>query len=103
MSAKSKREGRARQLATQNQTAPITGPFASGMPPQLLAAFAEQRSYSGPIPPPEMLKEYDAIVPGSAGRILDTFHNQSHHRIELENKVINSDISRSNWGLATGF
>ena len=60
-------------------------------------------SYSGPIPPPALLREYDEIVPGSASRILDAWEKQSDHRMWLEKKVLRSDIWRSWIGLGAGF
>ena len=50
----------------------------------LVAAHQEiQQSYQfqGPIPPPSMLKEYEQVVPGCAGRIVGMAEeNQSHYR-----------------------
>ena len=66
----------------------------------------QQRStkfFSGPLPSPEVLKEFNAIVPGSAERIIKMAENQSIHRRELEQKVIDSDIKRSKWGQILGF
>ncbi len=40
-------------------------------------------SYSGPIPPPAMLEEYNRIVPGSADRILRMAEDQTTHRHAL--------------------
>ncbi len=59
--------------------------------------------YSGPLPPPEVLKRFDEIVPGSAERIITMAEEQSIHRKNLEKQVIYSDISRSKWGQILGF
>ncbi len=59
--------------------------------------------FSGPLPHPEILEKFNEIVPGSAERILKMAEDQSHHRRELERKVITSDISRSKWGQILGF
>lgn len=60
----------------------------------------------GPLPPADMLAEYDRVVPGLAERIirmaerpLEMGEAQMHHRQQLENKVIRSDILRSWAGL----
>lgn len=63
----------------------------------------QQSSFSGPLPPPEILKKFDEIVPGSAERIIKMAEGQFIHRTELERKVIESDIARSKWGQALGF
>lgn len=58
---------------------------------------------SGPLPPPEILKRFDEIVPGAAERIIKMAEEQSLHRKDLEKKVIESDIARSKWGQILGF
>ena len=60
-------------------------------------------SFAGPIPPPDLLKAYNEIVPDGANRILMMAEQQSSHRIKLESTVITGDNKRANWGLATGF
>jgi uncharacterized membrane protein len=53
--------------------------------------------YRGPLPPPEMLRGYDEIVPGAAERILTQFERQSEHRREIERKMV-SNIARREMG-----
>ena len=60
-------------------------------------------SFSGPLPPPCVLREYNEIVPGLADRIVAQAERQTDHRISLENRVVESDISRSRAGLTRGF
>lgn len=48
----------------------------------------KQESFSGPIPPPQILKGYNDLVPDAAERILRMAEKQSEHRMELERKVI---------------
>lgn len=64
---------------------------------------AEAVSFQGPIPPPQLLREYNEIIPNGADRIVKMAEAQSAHRIELESIVIKGDDKRANWGLATGF
>jgi uncharacterized membrane protein len=40
--------------------------------------------YSGPLPPPRLLKEFEEAVPGSAGKILDNWRDEGLHRRQLE-------------------
>ena len=61
------------------------------------------QSFSGPLPPPEILKKFDEVVPGAAERIIKMAEEQSTHRKDLEKKVIESDIARSKWGQVLGF
>jgi uncharacterized membrane protein len=43
-----------------------------------------QISFSGPIPPPELLSKYGEIIPNGADRILKMAENQSTHRQCIE-------------------
>jgi len=63
----------------------------------------QKTSFSGPLPPPEILKKFDEVVPGAAERIIKMAEDQFHHRTELEKKVIDSDIQRSKRGQVLGF
>ena len=69
----------------------------------LVIQQTSMQSFSGPLPPPEILKKFDEIVPGAAERIIKMAEEQSAHRKELERKVIESDISRSKSGQILGF
>lgn len=61
------------------------------------------RSFSGPLPPPEILKEYEEVCPGTALKIVTAFVNQSAHRIDMESKVVTSQLRQSGRGQIYGF
>jgi uncharacterized membrane protein len=63
----------------------------------------QSQTFSGPLPPPEVLRKFDEVVPGAAERIIKMAEEQSAHRKDLERKVIDSDVSRSKWGQLLGF
>jgi len=65
--------------------------------------IVSQSSYSGPIPPPALLEEFERIAPGSAKQIIEQAFKQSDHRMGLENYVIRADNHRSWAGLFCGF
>ena len=44
------------------------------------------QSYSGPLPHPSILKQYEEIMPGSADRILSQFERQTKHRHAIEKR-----------------
>lgn len=67
----------------------------------LIAARSER--FSGPLPPPRLLKEYGEIISNGAERIFAMAEEQMRHRINSEKKVIESDIRRSDRGLIMGF
>ncbi len=59
--------------------------------------------FSGPLPPPEVMKRYEEILPGSAERILKMAENQSEHRMSLEKIVIPRQQKESARGQIFGF
>lgn len=69
------------------------------------SVIVQQRSvsFSGPLPPPEILQKFNEVVPGSAERIIKMAEEQSVHRRALEKKVIDSDIAGSKLGQILGF
>ena len=78
-------------------------PSTQGPKSVLNVKHQEIHQYSGPIPPPAMLEQYDRIVPGAAARILKMAEDQSAHRQELEKKAIGSDVRNSLLGIIAAF
>lgn len=60
-------------------------------------------AFSGPLPPPEILKEYQKILPGAADRIITMAERQMAHRHTLERSVTQSDIWKSYLGMMAAF
>lgn len=58
--------------------------------------------FSGPLPPPQILEEYNRIVPGSANRILAMAEKQAAHRRMLESQSLSSGVRNSHLGLISG-
>jgi uncharacterized membrane protein len=59
--------------------------------------------FSGPLPPPAVLKQYDDVAPGSAERIIMKFESQTEHRIRLESIVVWTGSIKELGGLVCGF
>ncbi|MFT8555365.1 MAG: DUF2335 domain-containing protein [Zymomonas mobilis] len=59
-------------------------------------------AYSGPLPPPGFLKEYDKIVPGAAKQILESTWKEQRHRHRWENLSLYNDIFMQSGGLICG-
>lgn len=55
------------------------------------AFYAIEKSYSGPLPPPEDFASYERTLPGSMNKILELTERQVDHRIGYENKEIKQD------------
>ena len=61
-----------------------------------------EKHFSGPLPPPEILGLYNAVVPGMAERLLTAFEAQQAHRHQLELETVRNGIWRSRNGLWCG-
>jgi len=64
---------------------------------------AYRESFSGPIPPPKLLAQYNDVVNNGAERIMTMAENQSKHRIGLENHAIKEELRQSRNGQWFGF
>lgn len=65
-------------------------------------AIKAQSFFSGPLPPPAVLKNYDEALPGAAERIFALTEKEQSHRHQWENKALASEISYSRLGLWLG-
>lgn len=59
-------------------------------------------SFQGPLPPPDMLEQYNAIVPDAAERILAMAEKNGEHRRTLEAFAVKAEHTRSMGGLIVG-
>ena len=57
--------------------------------------YHEASAFRGPIPPPSLFAEYEAVMPGAAKRILANWESQTKHRQRMETIVIENDTFRS--------
>lgn len=62
---------------------------------QPLFAEARVQHFTGPLPPPHVIADYEAVVPGMAEKIVTAFEEQGRHRRTLEDLSI-----REQWRLA---
>lgn len=70
------------------------------LPEEIRVSVAEAAAFSGPIPPPTMFGQYDQVLPGSAGRIMQMAENEQAHRIAWEGKCLEiaaGEVSRGQW------
>jgi len=76
-------------------------PESSKSPEQpQLASFAQ---YSGPIPPPNFLIQYEQLLPGIAKRFLEEPHVEAQHRRVLEELLVQEQIKLSRRGQKMAF
>lgn len=60
-------------------------------------------SFSGPIPPPEIIRGYDEVVPGAAERIISMAERQSEHRQKMEEIMIRAESRDGLLGICFAF
>jgi uncharacterized membrane protein len=60
-------------------------------------------SFIGPLPPPNILRGYNEVIPGAAERILAMAENQQSHRIQIESAVVQENCKSQRRGLIFGF
>ncbi len=60
-------------------------------------------AFSGPLPPPEIMKAYNDIIPDGAERILAMAESQASHRQELEKVVVKANSWHQVWGIVAAF
>ena len=66
-------------------------------------SFFFGRIFTGPLPPPEILSQYNKVHPDFADRLLTDFERQGEHRRLLEQEVIKSQLKESNRGQIFAF
>ena len=71
--------------------------------PGKLRPIIQSIQFSGPLPHPQLMAEYEKCLPGAADRILQMAEKQQGHRFGLENSVIGGDIRRADMGLWLAF
>lgn len=69
----------------------------------LVGISVKSSSFTGPIPPPQLLKGYNDVVRDGAGRIIALAEKQSAHRIFLEEQTIREEMKQSRLGQVFGF
>lgn len=54
--------------------------------------------FSGPLPPPKVLKSYETILPGTAERIIQMAEREQSHRHSMDTLALNGDIDKDRRG-----
>lgn len=86
----------------RQQLPPAQAPSPPGQS-EILAQFAiTAHHFSGPLPPPEILRKYEDLLPGSAERIIAMVERQGAHRQDLEAEVVKSNCKNERLGMIFG-
>jgi len=67
-------------------------------PQQLVKMQAQSTRFQGPIPPPEILRQYAEVVPELPRIIVGEYQKQSAHRQKLESQLLESNIRKETRG-----
>lgn len=70
---------------------------------QISYIVRQQSLHSGPLPPPEIFKGYEDVLPGAADRILSMAEKESRHRQDLEKISLKGDLSSRTLGQTLAF
>lgn len=62
-----------------------------------------QEYYEGPLPHPQLFREYEDILPGAADRIITMAERQQEHRMQLEKIAISGQVKSNGRGQIFGF
>jgi len=95
-----KRRGRDKQRQPVPQS---SAPTTESVRQIVRREISMSATFSGPLPPPEILIQYNDALPNGAERIIVLAERQAEHRMTLERQVIEADIKRANSGLVAGF
>lgn len=68
----------------------------------VVVAAVKKVSFSGPVPPPELLARYESISPGMADRLVKMAESQMNHRIETEKCVVKGSLKQETLGKIIG-
>jgi uncharacterized membrane protein len=58
----------------------------------------QEAYFSGPIPPPSVLAQYNDVLPNGADRIMTMAERQSQHREALEKRVVDGNVASQTRG-----
>lgn len=73
------------------------------LPNDIRTSVIQAASFSGPLPPPGMYREYEEVLPGSANRLMELTEDQQKHRHKWESDALDASISDSKRGQWFGF
>lgn len=67
-----------------------------------IVSVTYREAFSGPIAHPRHLREYEAINPGAADRIIAMAEKQQAHQIAMDNKVVDNEYNDRRIGMWLG-
>lgn len=68
-----------------------------------IVEIKKSEMFSGPVPHPAIIEQYEKIYPGAAKKIFDEWESQTKHRHHIEKSVVWTDNIKSILGVNFGF
>lgn len=78
------------------------GEILDKLDPEEKEIISTMISYSGPLPPPELLKGYAETLPDAPNRIFEMAEDQQRHRQEIESRLLDKSFNYKNFGMVCG-
>lgn len=88
--------------ATSPYPSPTQRPSQGAMRALVRREMTIAESFSGPLPPPHVLTQYNQAAPDAANRILTMAEEQAQHRQRMEWFSLTRDSRRADLGLVVG-
>lgn len=99
-------DGQALEVRVEDAVMRILGDkVAAGDLPELSRQISQvmvSEQFSGPMPHPRHLRDYDEILPGAAERLMSMAETNLHHFTSTESKALNAEISDRRLGMWLG-
>ncbi len=65
--------------------------------------LVQEASFSGPLPPPNMLMQYEQILPGMADRLVTIAENEQDQRHQIDNEIVNIEKNKVHGSIFISF
>ncbi len=95
MSKKNKKDAKANNYKRELQP--------QSAPKSIISQLKASTVFTGPLPPPQILAQYEQLSPGFANRVFEFAEKQQKHRFELEEYAIPESIKISKLGQIFAF
>jgi hypothetical protein len=75
-----------------DESSGLTSPSSLGKEQEDLSLLSMQAEFRGPLPPPELLRQYEDVHPGTAERIMVQFERETQHRHAIEQQLLTAQL-----------
>lgn len=90
------------QEKLESQVGELLPPGSRGEIIRRITTVVQSELFQGPIAHPKHLREYEAILPGAADRIIGMAEAQQQHQIGMERLVVDKEYGDRRWGMVLG-